>query len=113
MSGLVVKRIRVRWFYALAAIVLLFLAGLLISLLISSGKLTVDQYDDQAWMIWRVLFYGFLIGLWPVFIKFLLKKHRLEVGKEISRLPVIILIALYEILIVQNPLKALFGFWSS
>ena len=111
--GLAVNKQRWRWLFTLIALVVLFMAGVLVSLLVSSNQLPTHQFDGHTWLGWRLLMYSLLIGLWPFLIQHLLKKLKIKAKQRPSRLPLVVLVALYELLIVQNPLQALLSLGSA
>ena len=113
MSGLASTKHRWRWLFTLIALVVLFLAGALVSLLVSSNQLPTHQFDGHTWLGWRLLIYTLLIGLWPFLIQLLLKRLKLKVRQKPTRIPLVSLMVLYELLIVQNPLQALLSLGSA
>ncbi|AEF05650.1 hypothetical protein [Alteromonas naphthalenivorans] len=102
-----------RWLFTLIALVVLFMAGLIVSLLVSSNQLPAHQFDGHAWLGWRLLIYCLLIGLWPFLIQHLLNRLKIKARQKPARLPLVILIVLYELLIVQNPLQTLLSLGSA
>ena len=112
MSGLVFHPSRWRWLLTLIALSILLLAGGVVGFIISSSPLSIDQLDKRFWLGWRLVFYALLIGLWPLLFQGLLKKHSIAKAHKLKRLPIVVLIVLYELLIVQNPLQTLLRLWS-
>ena len=98
---------RWRWLFTLIALVVLFMAGVLVSLLASSTDFSSHQFDGRGLLIWRLTAYSLLLWLWPYLIEYLLKRFKLKGRKKNTRLHLVVLIILYEFLIVQNPLQAL------
>ena len=111
--GFTSNKQRWRWLFTLIALVLLFMAGLIVSLLVSSTDLSGHQFDGRTWLGWRLLVYSLLIGLWPFLIQNLLKKFKVKASRKPSRLHLLVIIVLYELLIVQNPLQALLSLGST
>lgn len=112
MRGLASNKLRWRWLFTLIALVAFFMAGLLVSLLVSSTDFPSHQHDRREWLIWRLLAYSLMVGVWPYLIKHLLKRLKVKARQIPARLPLVVLIVLYELLIVQNPLQALLALWS-
>ena len=110
--GLASNKQRWRWLFTLIALVVLFITGLIVSLLVSSKQLPAHQFDGHTWLGWRLLIYCLLIGLWPFLIQHLLKRFKIKARQKPDRLPLVMLIVLYELLIVQNPLQTLLT-WGS
>lgn len=113
MSGRAFNSLRGRWFFTLVALVVLFVAGALVSLLVTSGSFSADPLDLRAWLGGRLLFYALVIALWPLLIRCVLDRREIVVSKIPARQPVVALIVFYELLIVQNPLQALLRLWSA
>lgn len=107
------NKLRWRWLFTLVALVVLFMAGVLVSLLVSSNQLPTYPLDGSAWFGWRLLIYFLLVGWWPYLIQRLLKRLKVKTRQLPARLPLVVLIVLYELLIVQNPLQVLLGLWSA
>ena len=103
------KRHFLVWGITTAALALLFVAGVLASFW-AVGQSTQDyglliQELPLGW--WRAAAYLLLIVFWPRLIYQLARKYSGASYKS-NRRPLIILIILYEVLIVENPLAALF-----
>ena len=107
------NKLRWRWLFTLIAFVVLFVAGLIVALLVSSSQIPTHQFDGYTWLAWRLLIYFLLIGLWPFLIQHLFNRFKIKTRQAPARLPLLMLIVLYELLIVQNPLQALLGLWSA
>jgi len=112
MRMLASNKLRWRWSFTLIALAVLFVAGVLVSLLVSSNQLPTYPLDESAWFGWRLLIYCLLVGWWPYLIQHLLKRLKAKATQTAARLHLVVLIVLYELLIVQNPLQALLGLWS-
>lgn len=101
------------WGYTLAGLALLLVAGLLLSFWIGNSDLQEVRGLINALPLgwWRGVFYGVLLMFWPRLIRRLTESKL--VNKEVlrSRCSLCVLIVLYELLIVQNPLAILLGEW--
>ena len=74
----------------------------------SNGIQWFDNRTGTLWLgCWRGLVYIFLIVFWPIVISRLTGRSQCNSSAISSRRPLVILIILYELLIVQNPLAAL------
>lgn len=99
------------WGYTSAALVLLLLVGVAVSLWVGSqspqaiGSLVANL--PLGW--WRAGIYGLLVLFWSRLVRHLTRHRRHDSSSSASRRPLIILIILYECLIVQNPLAILLG----
>ncbi|WP_299082339.1 hypothetical protein [uncultured Paraglaciecola sp.] len=109
MKFAALKRQFLLWGYTSAALVLLLIVGVAVSIWGSSqppqaiGSLVANL--PLGW--WRAGIYSLLVLCWPRFVCHLTRDHRHDSSSSASRRPLIILIILYECLIVQNPLAAL------
>ncbi|MCW8883753.1 MAG: hypothetical protein OQK12_00695 [Motiliproteus sp.] len=113
MIELASHKLRWRWLFTLIALVVLLIAGVIVSLLVSSTDLPSHQFNERGLLIWRLIAYSLLAGLWPYLIQHLLKRIKIKATQIPSRMPLAVLIVLYELLIVQNPLQALLGLGSA
>ena len=99
------------WGYTSAALVLLLLVGVAVSIWVGSQPpqeigLLVANFP-LGW--WRAGIYSLLVLFWPRFVCHLTRHRRHDSSSTASRRPLVILIILYEGLIVQNPLAILLG----
>ena len=97
------------WGYTSAALVLLLLVGVAVSIWVGSQPpqeigLLVANFP-LGW--WRAGIYSLLVLFWPQLVRYLTRHRRHDSSSSASRRPLVILIILYECLIVQNPLAAL------
>lgn len=109
MTMALLKRHFLVWGITAVALALLFIAGVLASFWVA-GHSTQNyglliQGLPLGW--WRVAAYLLLIVFWPRLIYQLTRKYS-GASRKYNRRPLIILIIFYEVLIVQNPLAALF-----
>ena len=102
------KRQCLLWGYTIAALLLLFVVGVLLSLWLGSQPSPrVDlQTANSALGGWRIGLYCLLVGCWPRCVAWLMNR-RFGAVYPVSRKPHVLLILLYEGLIVQNPLAIL------
>jgi hypothetical protein len=105
------KRQFLLWGYTSAALVLLLIVGVAVSIWGSSQPpqeiSTLVANLPLGW--WRVGIYSLLVLFWPQLVRHLTRHRRHDSSFLASRRPLIILIILYECLIVQNPLAVLLG----
>jgi len=97
------------WGYTATGFLLLLGAGFVIGLWNDSSLIEYARSNTEslsfAW--WRACVYGLLLVFWPG-ISGWLTPNRQSVGSRFpSRFPLIVVIILYELLIVQNPLALL------
>ncbi len=97
------------WGYTSAALLLLFIMGVAVSLWVSSQP---PQAMDSlvanlplGW--WRASIYSLLVMFWPQLVCHLTRYRRNNSSYSASRRPLVVLIIFYECLIVQNPLAYL------
>lgn len=106
-----IKRQCLLWGYTSAALVLLLIVGVAVSIWGSSqspqaiGSLVANL--PLGW--WRAGIYSFLVLFWPRLVYQLTRHRRHDSSSSVSRRPLVILIILYECLIAQNPLAVLLG----
>ena len=97
------------WGYTSAALVLLLIVGVAVSIWGSSQPpqeiSTLVANLPLGW--WRAGIYSLLVLFWPQLVRHLTRHRRHDSSSSASRRPLVILIILYECLIVQNPLAAL------
>ena len=111
MKFAALKRQFLLWGYTSAALVLLLIVGVAVSIWVSSqpphaiGSLAANLL--LGW--WRAGIYSLLVLFWPQLVRHLTRHRRHDSSSSVSRRPLIILIILYECLIVQNPLAILLG----
>lgn len=85
----------------------LFFIGLSLSYFVHEETVnTLQNINTGYFNIWRWFFYIALLVAWPWFITRLIKKRLNKQAISPSRLPLFVLIILYELIIVQNPLAA-------
>lgn len=105
------KRQFLLWGYTSAALVLLLIVGVAVSIWGSSQPpqaiSTLVANLPLGW--WRAVIYSLLVLCWPRLVCHLTRHRRHDSSSSASRRPLVILIILYECLIVQNPLAALLG----
>lgn len=111
MKFAALKRRFLLWGYTSAALVLLLIAGVAVSIWGSSQPpqaiSTLVANLPLGW--WRAVIYSLLVLCWPRLVCHLTRHRRHDSSSSASRRPLVILIILYECLIVQNPLAALLG----
>ncbi len=98
------------WLWTLMGFVLLLAVGFMVALSMGAEHQAVQQkFSQLPWGWWRGVGYGVLLLSWPRLVR-LVTNYRQSTcrGQSVSRRPLIILIVLYELLLVQNPLAALF-----
>ena len=105
------KRQCLLWGYTTAALLLLFVVGVLLSLWLGSqASPRVDLLtENSAVSWWRIGFYSLLVGCWSRCVVWLSHRRCAVVIGPVSRRPLVVLILLYEGVIVQNPLALLLG----
>lgn len=101
---------RQRWSWTLIGLILLLIAGLVAVTWVGEGGFRViDQTKSSmvrmAW--WRGSVYIALLLFWPQLVRYLARGHRAITPQDNGRKRLILLIASYELLIVQNPLATL------
>lgn len=98
------------WLWTLIGLALLFVVGFLMALWMGEEhQLVQQQFDRLPWGWWRGIAYGVLLLTWPSLIRATIKYRRSSYSDQpVKRRSIIILIVLYELLLVQNPLAALF-----
>lgn len=102
-------RPRWRWLYTIAALFILFVGGLLVSLILGANGVPVARLDVNAWLWWRGLIYLVLLLCWPLLVRHLARRRNIESTRPVGFRPLVILVVLYELLIAQNPIQALVG----
>ena len=111
MKFAALKRQCLLWGYTSAALVLLLIVGVAVSIWGSSQPpqaiSTLVANLPLGW--WRAVIYSLLVLCWPRLVCHLTRHRRHDSSSSASRRPLVILIILYECLIVQNPLAALLG----
>ena len=109
MKFTALKRQFLLWGYTSAALVLVLIVGVAVSIWGSSqspqaiGSLVANL--PLGW--WRAGIYSLLVLFWPQLVCHLTRHRRNDSSSSASRHPLIILIVLYECLVVQNPLAIL------
>ena len=97
------------WGVTFAGLLLLFVAGFAVSIWNGDNLAqNLSTYADNislGW--WRVGGYILLLLLWPRLVRRLASNRQSISNKLASRRPLVVLILLYELLIVQNPLATL------
>lgn len=97
------------WGFTFVGLLLLFVVGFAVSVWNGDNLApNVSTYADNlslGW--WRVGGYILLFLLWPRLVRRLASNRQSISNKLVSRRPLVVLILLYELLIVQNPLAAL------
>ena len=103
------KRQCLLWGYTSIGLVLLFIAGFVVSLWVGAESAQeIESYiESTSFGWWRIVIYGLLVLLWPRFLYWLTRRHQPGASYTASRRSLVILIVLYECLIVQNPLAIL------
>jgi len=98
------------WLWTLMGLFLLLAVGFLVALWMGGDHQSVQQqFSRLPWGWWRGMAYSVLLLSWPRMVKEAINYRHLACrGQSVSRRPLIILIMLYELLLVQNPLAALF-----
>lgn len=89
--------------FTLAGFTALFIVGALSSLF--AGEAQLDQLIDHGslgW--WRIAFYVMLLAIWPRFVARAIGDRQLKSDFYKSRKPLLVVVLLYELLIVLNPL---------
>ena len=97
------------WGFTFAGLLLLFVAGFAVSVwngdnLVQNASMYAANLS-LAW--WRVGDYMMLLIFWPRIVRRLASNRQSISNKFLSRSPLVVLILLYELLIVHNPLAAL------
>jgi len=109
MKFAALKRQCLIWGYTSAALLLLLIVGVVVSLWVSSQPpQAVDSLVANlplGW--WRAAIYSLLVLFWPQLICRLTRNRRYDSSCPANRRLLVILIILYECLIVQNPLEYL------
>lgn len=105
MTLALLKRQCVLWIFTSVGVLLVFLAGLLVSLWLSSQPPLVVEgaKTNPLFTLWRTAIYTLLLLFWPRCFNGLMRNKSLQ----LSRRPLIALIVLYEGLIVHSPLAVL------
>lgn len=109
MKFAAIKKQCLLWGYTSAALVLLLIVGVAVSIWGSSqppqaiSALVANL--PLGW--WRAVLYSLLVLCWPQLVRHLTRHRRHDSSSSASRRPLAILIILYECLIVQNPLAVL------
>ena len=90
--------------------VVLLVVGFMVALWMGEEHQAVQQkFNQLSWGWWRGFGYGVLLLSWPRLVRLVINYRQSTCrGQSVSRRPLIILIVLYELLLVQNPLAALF-----
>ena len=98
------------WLWTLVGLVLLLAIGFMVALWMGEEHQAVQQtFNQLPWGWWRGVGYGVLLLSWPHLVRLAINNREFTCrGQFVSRRPLIILIVLYELLLVQNPLAALF-----
>ena len=111
MKFAAIKRQCLLWGYTSAALVLLLIVGVAVSLWVGSQspKAIGSLVSNLPLGWWRAGIYSLLVLYWPQLVCHLTRHRRHDSSSSASRRPLIILIMLYECLIVQNPLAILLG----
>ena len=111
MKFAALKRQCLIWGYTSAALLLLLIVGVAVSIWGSSqspqaiGSLMGNV--PLGW--WRAAIYSLLVLFWPQLVCCLTRNRRYDSSCPANRRLLVILIILYECLIVQNPLAYLLG----
>ena len=110
MNFSIIKGQCLLWLWTLIGLVLLLAAGFLVALWMGEEHQAVQQkFNQLPWGWWRGLGYGVLLLSWPRLVGLVINYRQSTCrGQSVSRRPLTILIVLYELLLVQNPLAALF-----
>ena len=98
------------WLWTLIGLALLLTIGFSVALWMGGDHQAVQQqFSRLPWGWWRGLAYSVLLLSWPRLVKVALNYRQLAYREQsVNRRRLIILIVLYELLLVQNPLAALF-----
>jgi len=98
------------WLWTLMGFVVLLVVGFMVALWMGEEHQVVQQkFKQLPWGWWRGFGYGVLLLSWPRLVRLVINyRQSTSRGQSVSRRPLIILIVLYELLLVQNPLAALF-----
>ena len=103
------------WLWTLMGFVVLLAVGFMVALWMGDvwmgdGHQAVQQkFNQLPWGWWRGFGYGVLLLSWPRLVRLVINYRQSTCrGQSVSRRLLIILIVLYELLLVQNPLDALF-----
>lgn len=98
------------WLWTLMGLVLLLAVGFIVALWMGEEHQVVQQKLNQfPWAWWRGFGYGVLLLSWPHLVRLVINYRQSTCSEQsVSRRPLLILIVLYELLLVQNPLAALF-----
>ena len=98
------------WLWTLMGLVLLLAVGFSVALWMGGDYQSVQQqFGRLPWGWWRGLAFSVLLLSWPRLVKTVINYRQSAYrGQAISRHSVVVLIVLYELLLVQNPLAALF-----
>ncbi|UVW35795.1 hypothetical protein NYF23_04070 [SAR92 clade bacterium H455] len=98
------------WLWTLMGFVVLLVVGFMVALWMGEGHQTVQQkFNQLPWALWRGFGYGVLLLSWPHLVRLVINYRQSTCREQsVSRRPLIILIVLYELLLVQDPLAALF-----
>ncbi|MBL1292811.1 MAG: hypothetical protein COB61_002960 [Thiotrichales bacterium] len=110
MSFSILKGQCLLWLWTLIGLVLLLAVGFMVALWMGEEHQAIQQtFNQLPWGWWRGLGYGVLLLFWPRWVKAVIHYRQSAYrGQFVSRRPLIILIVLYELLLVQNPLATLF-----
>lgn len=98
------------WLWTLMGFVVLLVVGFMVALWMGEEHQAVQQkFNQLPWVLWRGFGYGVLLLSWLRLVRLVINYRQSTCrGQSVSRRPLIILIVLYELLLVQNPLAALF-----
>ena len=89
--------------FTLSGFVALFVVGLLSSLFASEAQLA-QLLDGRSLGWWRIASYVMLLMMWPRFVTRVIGDRQLKSDFYKSRKPLLVVVLLYELLIVLNPL---------
>lgn len=98
------------WLWTLMGFVVLLVVGFMVALWMGEEHQAAQQkFNQLPWGWWRGVGYGVLLLSWPRLVRLVINYRQSTCrGQSVSPRPLIILIVLYELLLVQNPLAALF-----
>lgn len=103
-----IKKHLFMWLAMFTVFAVFLVVGLSLSTIVNEN--TVSQLQHMSmWPLfnWRVCFYAVLVWVWPWLIKRIARKRLNKNDVSPKRLPLIVTILLYELVIVQNPLAKL------